>query len=87
MKYQCKAHRELGRKKQRIAVQGKPDMSVRSEFGEQEILDIATAAADLCDQFVGGRQRPDPLIDAGPDLRFILKDLMKNGVNCRQFVL
>ena len=62
-------------------------MAVRSEFGEQEILDVATAAVDPRDQVVGRRQRPDPLIDAGPDLRLIVQHLVQNRVNGRQFVL
>ena len=61
-------------------------MPVRSEFGEQEILDIAAAAVDPRDQIVGRRQRPHPLIDAGPDLRLIMQHLMQNRVNRRQFV-
>jgi hypothetical protein len=62
-------------------------MAVRPEFGEQQILDVATAAVDPRDQIVGRRQRPQPLIDAGPDLRLILQHLMQHGVNGRQFVL
>lgn len=61
-------------------------MSVRPEFGEQEILDIATGTVDLCDQIVGRGKRPHPLIDAGPDLWLILQDLMQNSVNRGQFV-
>ena len=58
-------------------------MTVRPELGEQQILDIATAAIDLGDQIVGRRQRPHPVIDAGPDLRLIVQHLMKHGVNGR----
>ena len=36
---QRQADRKLGRKKQRIAVQGEPDMAIRSEFGAQQIPD------------------------------------------------
>src|SRR6478609_5158248 len=40
VKDQCKAHRQFGRKKQRVAVQGKSDMAIRSEFAAKEVLDI-----------------------------------------------
>ena len=86
VKHQGKAHRQFGGKKQRIAVQGKANMAVGPEFGEQQILDVATAAVDPCDQVVGRRQRPQPLVDAGPDLRLVLQHLMEDGVNGRQFV-
>ena len=86
VKYQCKAHGQFGRKKQRLAVQGKSNMAVRSEFGEQQIPDVAAAAVDPGDQIVGRGQRPYPLVDAGPDLWLILQHLMKDGVNCRYFV-
>ena len=62
-------------------------MSVRSEFGNQQILDIATGAIDSRDHIVGRGQRSQSLIDAGPDLRLILQNQMDDGVNCRQFVL
>src|ERR1700739_1967343 len=61
-------------------------MTVGPEFGEQEILDVATAAVDPCDQVVGRRQRPYPLIDAGPDQRLIVQHLVENGVEGRRFV-
>ena len=86
MKYQGQAYRQLGGKKQRIAVQVKPNMPVGPEFGEQQILDVAAAAVDLGDQIVGRRQRPQPLVDTGPDLRLIVQHLTENGVNGRQLV-
>ena len=76
MEDQCKADRQFGGKKQRASIQAKSNMSVRSEFGEQEILDIAARAVDPRDQIVGRGQRPDPVIDAGPGLRLIVQDLM-----------
>ncbi len=86
VEYQGKADGQFGRKKQRIAVQGKADMAVGPEFGEQQILDVATAAIDPGDQIVGRRQRAYPTVDGGPDLRLILQHLMQNGVNGRHFV-
>ena len=83
VKYQCKAHRQLGGKKQPVTVQGKTHMTIRPEFGEQEILDIASSAIDLGDQIVGRRQRSQPVIDAGPDLRLIVQYLMNHRVNGR----
>ena len=39
------------------------------------------------DQVIGGRQRPQPVIDHGPDLRLIVQHLMQHGVDGRQLVL
>ena len=83
---QRQADGELGRKKQRIAVQVEPDMAVRPEFGTQQVLDIAPAAIDARDQIIGRRQRADPVIDAAPDLRLIVQNLVQHGVNGRRLV-
>ena len=83
MKYQGKAYRQFGGEKQRIAVQRKPDMAVGPKFGEQQILDVAPSAVEPCDQIVGRRQRPHPVVDAGPDLRLIMQYLMEHRMDRR----
>src|SRR5580704_1680383 len=70
-----------------MAVQGKSNMAVGSEFGKQEILDVAAGTVGPCDQVVGRRERADPVIDAGPDLWLVMQHLMQNRVNGRRFVL
>jgi hypothetical protein len=87
MKDQGQTDRQLGREKQRVAVQVEPDVAVGPEFEAQQILDIATIDVDLGDQIVGRRQRTDAVIDAVPDLRLVVQYLMQNGVNRRCLVL
>ena len=48
---------------------------------------IATAAIDPRDQIVGRGQRPQALIDAGPDCGWSAEHLMQHGVDGRQLVL
>ena len=84
---QRQADGQFRRKKQRIAVQVEPDMAIWPEFGAQQILDIAAAAIDPRDQIVGRRQRANPVIDAVPDLRLILQNLVQDGMDCRCLVL
>ena len=86
VKNQRKAHRQFGGQKQRFAIEAKADMSVRTEFGEQQILDVAACPVHPGNQVVGRRQRPDPQIDAGPDLRLIVQNLMQHRVDRRQLV-
>ena len=86
MEHQGEADSQFGGQEQPVAVQGESDMPVWPEFRQQQVLDVAAAAVNPCDQIVGRRQRPDPLVDAGPDFRLVLQHLMQNGMNGRQFV-
>ena len=64
MKDQRQADREFGRQEQCLSVQVESNMPVGSEFGAQQIPDIAAIAVDPRDQIVSCRQCADAMVEA-----------------------